>query len=101
MANDCTTALAKAEEAFKIDFTIISLHAVRADCLKRSGDAAKADAEDAKSGQALIRNPNGSLYDVISATSRKNGEKLSVYFDVGLIFAGQASRAAAGLPPTK
>ena len=46
-AKDCTTALAKAEEAFKIDFTIISLHAVRADCLKRSGDAAKADAEDA------------------------------------------------------
>ena len=141
MANDCTTALAKAEEAFKIDFTIISLHAVRADCLKRSGDPAKADVEDAiarglyqslrrnadgkteqtafivaslreedflltaldaaKSGQALIKNQNGSLYDVISASNRKTGEKLSVYFDVGLIFAGQASGAAAGLPATK
>jgi hypothetical protein len=107
-ANDCATALAKADEAFRIDFTIISLHAVKANCLMRSGDQAKANAQDAiarglfqsvrgnadgkseqtafivaslreedfmlvalgatKTGQALLKSPEGRLYDVISAT---------------------------------
>ena len=44
-AKDCATALARSEEAQKIDYTAVSVHAFRADCFRQAGDGARADRE--------------------------------------------------------
>lgn len=44
-AKDCATALARSEEARKIDYTAVSVHAFRADCFRQAGDGAHADRE--------------------------------------------------------
>ena len=40
-AKDCATALARSEEARKIDYTAVSVHAFRADCFRQAGDGAQ------------------------------------------------------------
>jgi hypothetical protein len=47
---DCITALEKLDEVLKIDYTIVSAHRVRSDCLK--GDAARVEA---RISDALLR----------------------------------------------
>jgi|ERR1700733_2278533 len=44
-AKDCDTALAKSEEALKINYTIGALHMVRSDCFKQAGDKVRSERE--------------------------------------------------------
>jgi hypothetical protein len=46
-AGDCTTALASARAMFAINYVTIPIHFVVGDCLRRAGDVAGADREEA------------------------------------------------------
>ncbi len=65
-ANDCVTALAKSEAELKIDFTAISIHAIRAECFMRAGNQKQADLASAIGhalGQSLRGNFDGKSTD--------------------------------------
>jgi hypothetical protein len=76
-AGDCVTALAKADEILKIDFTLLTTHGVRSDCLARAGDQREADLASAilrALGASLRGNADGkgeaTAYRVISIWER-------------------------------
>ena len=46
-AKDCAKVLPLADEMLKADFTLVSVHVLRSDCLRTNGDGARADREEA------------------------------------------------------
>ena len=46
-AKDCAAVLPLADEMLKADYTLVSVHVLRSDCLRTAGEAARADREEA------------------------------------------------------
>jgi hypothetical protein len=54
----------------------------------------------ARTTQSTIRG-NNRVYDLVNGRLRQTGDLTAMWFDVSPVYLGQASRAAAGLPPLR
>ena len=85
---DCVLALQKLDQVIKLDFTIDSAHALRSDCLKRTGQADRARVEsDIADGliHSLMDSASRGDHGVMHALSNDDGQTEQTAYVVGTL----------------